>query len=65
MDTYHVMALGRIRHEELIHEAERHTRFASTGAFERAMLWISEQMIAVGCALRQRYALDLSRAERA
>ena len=67
MDTYHVMELGRSRHAELIEEAQKRNRFADLGysAFDHAMIWVSEQLIALGYALRQRYALGLSSAERA
>lgn len=68
MDFYTVMELGRIRQAELIREAQAHNRITDHGlsAFDRAIIWFSEQMIALGRALQQRYAvMGLSTAERA
>ncbi len=67
MDFYNVMELGRIRHAELIREAQAHNRLADQelNALDRAVIWFSEQMIALGRNLQQRYVMGLSNAERA
>ncbi len=67
MDFYTVMEMGRIRQAELIREAQNHNRLADQefNAFDRAIIWLSEQMIALGRSLRQRYVMGLSNAERA
>jgi hypothetical protein len=69
MDFYTMMEMGRIRQAELIREAQNHYRYRLAdqefNAFDRAILWLSEQMIALGRSLRQRYAMRLSNAERA
>ena len=69
MDFYTIMEMGRIRQAELIREAQNHNRYHSVGqqfnALDRAIIWLSEQMIALGRSLRQRYVMGLSNAERA
>ncbi len=67
MDFYNVMEMGRIRQAELIREAQACNRLGDQGlsAFDRAVIWFSEQMIVLGRALQQRYVMGLSNAERA
>ena len=67
MDTYHVIELGRIRHAELIREAQAHNRLADheLNVLDRVVIWVSEQIIALGRSLQQRYVMGLSNAERA
>ncbi len=68
MDWYNMMETCRLRHAELIREAQDHNRLVANqglSAFDRAVICFSEKIIALGHSLRRRYALELSSAERA
>lgn len=67
MDFYNIMEMGRIRQAELIREAQAYNRLhdQKISLVDRAIIWFSEQKIALGRSLQQRYVMGPSNAERA